>query len=651
MVLMSTYKKGNMNISRKNIAAKVLCAMALCLASASFESCKKYLDVTPENVGTIDYAFRNRNEAENYLFSCYSVLQGLANVINDPGFTTSAEIVYPNDLTERPINDIGFQLIRGTVQNISSPAINLWDGGFFIAIRRCNIMLENIDKPIDLSAEEKARWIAEVKFLKAYYHFYLARMYGPIPIYKENVSITAPIEEIRVKRQPVDSVFDYAVQLLDEAIPDLPVQIGNIQQELGRITKVIALSVKAEMLATQASPLFNGNPDYARFTNKDGEALFSQTADPAKWQRATEACKAAIDEALSLNMKLYTFIQPANLPNLTDSLRKVLTIQNAVTEKWDFNAEVIWALNPSFNYQTYCIPRLTAKAVENSTAAPSSFTVPMFTTDLFYTNNGVPINEDKTWDYAHRFDLQAGDNANRYYIKSGYTTVKNNFAREVRYYANIGFDGGVWFGNGVTDQNNPLYIEAKGADSKAGPKDRVRINMLAIWPKKLVNYLTVFNEGVQQASYRLPRIRLADMYLLYAECLNEVGGPSPEVYKYIDLVRQRAGLNGVVESWAQYSSAPAKPSTKEGLREIIHRERRIELCFEAKAGWDLRRWKEMLSVLANPVQGWSIFQKANANFYTLQTLFIPAMTVRDYFWPLSDAALSNNSNLVQTLYW
>ncbi|WP_346320673.1 RagB/SusD family nutrient uptake outer membrane protein [Chitinophaga sp. YIM B06452] len=645
-----------MNIHSTYIQTRITLILLLGLLCVSGESCKKYLDVTPENVGTIDYAFRNRNEAENYLFTCYNTLQGFSNVIYDPGFTTSAEIVYPNDLSERPINDIGFQLIRGTTQNISNPALNYWDGSnsgssIFQAIRRCNIMLENIDKPIDLSAEEKARWIAEVKFLKGYYHYFLARMYGPIPVYRVNQSITAPIEEIRVKREPVDSAFNYAVQMMDEAAADLPVQIGNTQQELGRITRLIALSVKAEILATQASPLFNGNPDYAGFKNKDGQTLFSATADPSKWQKAAEACKAAIDEAASLNMKLYTFIQPANIPNLNDSLRRVLTLQNAVTEKWDFNAEVIWALNPTFGYQSYCIPRLTNKAVENSTAAAGSFTVPLFTTDLFYSDNGVPINEDKTWDYARRFELQAGDNANRYFIKSGYMTVKNNFKREARYYANIGFDGGVWFGNGVTDQNNPLYIEAKGPDSKAGPKDRVRINMLAMWPKKLVNYLTVFNEGVQQAAYRLPRIRLADLYLLYAECLNEAGGPSQEAYQYIDLVRQRAGLKGVVESWQQYSASPSKPATKAGLREIIHRERRVELCFEGKAGWDLRRWKEMLTVLATPVQGWSIFQKTNTNFYTLQTLFIPAMTVRDYFWPLSDAALSNNPNLVQTLYW
>ncbi len=640
----------------KNRINSVLYAIAFCGALVTTQSCKKYLDVTPENVGTIDYAFRNRNEAENYLFTCYNNLQGFSNVVNDPGFTTSGEIVYPNDLSERPVSDIGFQLIRGTTQNISNPVLNYWDGqnggsSLFQAIRRCNIMLENINKPIDLTPDEKARWIAEAKFLKAYYHYYLLRMYGPVPIYKTNQNITATLEEIRVKRQPVDSVFSYIVQLLDEASADLPQQIGNVQQEMGRITRAIALSVKAEVLATQASPLYNGNPDYAKAKNKDGQVLFSATADPAKWKKAADACKAAIDEAVAQNAKLYTFIQPANLPVLVDSLKKVLTIQSAVTEKWDLNAEVIWALNGNFGYQTFCIPRLTAKSVENSTSAPSSFTVPFATTDLFYSRNGVPINEDKTWDYSHRFDLQTGDNPNKYYIKSGYVTIKNNFAREPRYYANIGFDGGVWYGNGVTDQNNPLYIEAKGPSSKAGPKDRVRINMLAIWPKKLVHYQTVFDNGVQQTSYRLPRTRLADLYLLYAECLNEASGPGSEVYKYIDMVRDRAGLKGVVDSWAQFSNAPSKPSTKDGLREIIHRERRIELCFEGKAGWDLRRWKEMLTVLATPVQGWSIFQPGNSAFYTLQTLFIPGLTVRDYFWPLSDAALSNNLNLVQTLYW
>src|SRR5690606_35009562 len=142
---------------------------------------------------------------------------------------------------------------------------------------------------------EKKRWVAEVKFLKAYYHFWLTRMYGPIPVVRENIPIASSPEEVRVKREPVDSAFNYIVQLLDEAAVDLPVVIQTEINELGRITKPIALSVKAEVLVTQASPLFNGNPDYAGFKDKDGQNLFPPTEDPQKWINAAEACRVAID--------------------------------------------------------------------------------------------------------------------------------------------------------------------------------------------------------------------------------------------------------------------------------------------------------------------------------------------------------------------
>src|SRR3954468_5116436 len=90
-------------------------------------SCKKYLNVTPDNVGTLEYAFRNRNEAENYLFTCYSTVQYLSNVALNAGFTGSAEIIYPNNLSEHPVFEGGFNMIRGT-QNVISPSLNYWDG-------------------------------------------------------------------------------------------------------------------------------------------------------------------------------------------------------------------------------------------------------------------------------------------------------------------------------------------------------------------------------------------------------------------------------------------------------------------------------------------------------------------------------------------
>lgn len=643
---MKTMKK----YSKYMLAAALVC---------SFFSCKKYLDITPDNLGTLDYAFRNRNEAENYLYSCYAYLQRSQNVASNPGFTTSSELIYSNSLDNyQGFDRTGFNLLRGT-QNTANPGLNAWDGNegsysFFRSIRICNTLLENIDKPVDLSENEKKRWIAETKFLKAYYHYVLFKMYGPIPLIKTNLSISASTDEVRIKRSTVDESVDYIVSLLDESIPDLPAVISNQSTELGRVTSIIALAVKAEVLATAASPLFNGNPDYVSFKDKDGVSLFPQVVDAQKWRKAADAAKAAITAAETQGIKLYTFAAPTTVGKLSDSLKRTLDVQNAVTERWELNSEVIWASNPAFSYQGNATPRLTANSAVNAFSNLSTFSAPIATQELFYTVNGVPINEDKTWDYAGRNTIAVGDNASRYYIKEGYETIKGHFARETRFYADLAFDGGIWFGNGRNNQDDPskplYHVSARGGGF-AAPSDNIRLNITGYWPKKLVSYASVYDDGFQQTPYRLPIIRLAGLYLLYAEALNEVNGPTAEVFTYIDKVRQRAGLQGVQTSWTNFSKSPAKFNTKDGLRQIIHQERRIELCFEGQSGWDLRRWKELQAVLSVPIQGWSIYNADAINYYRPTTQFIPAFGIKDYLWPIKSYALVVNPNLVQNPYW
>ncbi len=618
-------------------------------------SCKKYLDVAPENVGTIDYAFRNRNEAENYLFSCYATLQQLVYVPNNPGFTTSAEVVFPNNLKDNHgIDPTGFNLIRGT-QTSANPGLDYWSGKnsgqeIYTALRRCNTMLENIDQPVDLTETEKTRWIGEIKFLKAYYHYFLFRMYGPIVIADVNLPVNSLPQDVRLKRAPVDDVVNYIVKLLDEAIVDLPPAIGDQSKELGRITSVIALSVKAEVLTTAASPLFNGNPDYASLKNKDGQTLFNPAYDATKWDKAAAACLAAINACETAGMRLHTFIPTGQIPtNLTDSLRTVLTIETAVTEKWELNKEMIWALNPYFGYQGFATPRLTSKSLVNLFSNPSLWAVPIGEQELFYTDKGVPINEDKTWDYTGRYGIRTGDDANRFYIKNGYETIKGHFNREARFYADIAFDGGIYYGNGILDQNNPYYVRARGIPAFAGPN--VYVNITGYWPKKLVNYLSVYDDGFVAENFRLPVMRLGGLYLLYAEALNEQGKSYTEVVPYIDRVRARAGLKGVVESWSSYSRNASKYSSKDGMRQIIHQERRIELAFEAQAGWDLRRWKELQSVLSQPVQGWNLYEEDALSYYRPTTVFTPVFNVKNYLWPIRDQDLVINGNLVQNPGW
>ena len=69
-----------------------------------------------------------------------------------------------------------------------------------------------------------------------------------------------------LKRDKVETVVNYIVNLIDEATGDLPLKIQNEATEMGRLTQPAALAIKAKTLLLAASPLFNGNTDYAIFT-------------------------------------------------------------------------------------------------------------------------------------------------------------------------------------------------------------------------------------------------------------------------------------------------------------------------------------------------------------------------------------------------
>ncbi len=158
------------------------------------------------------------------------------------------------------------------------------------------------------------------------------------------------------------------------------------------------------------------------------------------------------------------------------------------------------------------------------------------------------------------------------------------------------------------------------------------------------------NFTVKQSYF--PIIRLGDLYLMYAEVLNETKStPDEEVYYYIDEVRKRAGLKGCVEAWRKYAVNPEKPLSQKGMREIIHRERLIELALEGKAFWDIRRWKEGLTRWNKPIKGWNIHGETAEDFYNPIVIQKCSFSTRDYLWPLKEYSMIINRNLCQNYGW
>lgn len=632
-----------------------------------FSACEKdFLNVVPDNIATIDLAFNNRATAERFLSTCYTYIPEHAHIEQNFSLLAGDEIWYYAENDFYMNNETSFRLAKG-MQNGTSPYLNYWEGGrgaphsLYVALRDCNIFLENLVSVPGLEEEERQRWLAEVKVLKAFYHFWLLRMYGPIPTIKTNIYVGASAEEAQVPRESVDDVVEYIVGLLDEVIESeaLPGIINYIYTEQGRMTLPIAKALKAKILVLAASPIFNGNIDFNELVDANGNHLVSQTYDPNKWILARDALLEAITTAESNGHMLYQFTDqlPIN-GDIDETIIQELSHRAGITDP--FNNEIVWAFEPAWtgDLQQWSQPRWTAdhQALFNYTKKSHAPTLNMVET--FYTNNGVPIDEDISWDYANRYDVTEtaeNDQYHTYYIENEYSTAKLHLFREPRFYSTIGFDGGKWFSLETTNIEELPYLNAK-AGAPSGKNGFEIYSITGYFAKKLVHYENIISlQGSTIKGYSFPIIRMADLYLNYAEALNETkDSPDAEVYEYIQRVRHRAGLDigsDLVSTWTQYSSNPGKPTTKEGMRDIIRQERMIELALEGHRYWDIRRWKLAGDYFSRPIRGWNIYRSDVEGFYEIENIFYRNFLVKDYLWPISQNELLRNPNLVQNPGW
>ncbi|MFV0606837.1 MAG: RagB/SusD family nutrient uptake outer membrane protein [Niabella sp.] len=607
-------------------------------------ACKKFLDIVPDNVATVESAFKLRNEAEKYLFTCYSYIPKNGDGWFNASLTTADEIWYPQ--SDQATWHAAFRIAQGQ-QNRSQPLFNEWAGNMkgasddsrawpfkiWSGIRQCNIFLENVsdlNKVRDITPYERERWLGEVEFLKAYYHYYMLRMYGPIPIIDKSVDANA--ETVFVKRQPVDSCVNWIANLLDSAAAKLPFKVADENSEMGRATQEMALAVKAKLLVMAASPLFNGNTEFASFTDKEGVHLFNATYDPQKWVLARDACKAAIDTAEFNGHALYTYKN--DVYNLSDTMKTQMNIRGAITTWW--NPEIIWGnSNSYFVNEALCMPPVERGTNFDRFSLQGVLAPPMKIIRQFYTKNGVPIEEDKTLNFTNPTELRTATTADRYYVEPNFITARLHYDREPRFYADIGFDGGIWYmkDSPSGSDENTYYLKAKNVEN-AGYGHFRNYSETGYFVKKLVNWESTTRGSTNPTwkQYPWPMIRLGDLYLLYAEALNEVQGGSALAVQYVDKIRERAGLEGVVASWTNYSNNPSKYTTQEGLRAIIQRERAIEMVFEGERLWDLKRWKTAVEVLNEDITGWNVFGKATTTFYQTRFVFDQTfITPRDYF--------------------
>ena len=626
---------------------------------AGLTSCNGFLNVVPnDGVATVDMAFDLRSTAQRYLATCYSYMPVDGNVASDPAMLTGDELW---DLVGRIVSNTSarvpntyFQIARG-LQTASKVYANDW-ASMYEGIRCCDILVENIDKVPDMTMQEKEQWKAEASFLKAYYHFNLVRKWGPVPVIRKSLPIDSDVETVRVYRENIDTCFNFILRLLDKAYKNLPLAVES-NDELGRITQPVCAALKAKVAVYAASPLFNGNEEMASLVDNQGRMLFpakSAEEKAERWRYAVTACEDAIRVCEQANIRLYNISDVSANYRLTDSLRQTLTLRNAFNNRW--NSEVIWgntqiqSSGDMLAFQQWTMPNMTDNA--HSTGGYRFIGVPLKIVDQFYTRNGLPMANDRDWDGVNPNALKTGGESTNYWMEEGYTSIASNFDREPRFYAFLGFDGGKWLGQ-LANYNDlkpedVLHIECRNGGHEGRSGGEVG-PVTGYFAKKLYPIHCNFTGTNQFTSYRYawPIIRLTDLYLLYAEAVNEAEGPngfhSDKMFEYLDAVRSRAGIPGVKAAWDSHSNSPGYYNTQYGLRNIIHRERLIELSFESQRYWDIRRWKEAPNEYSTG--------SAPEDYYVRKLIATQTFGLKDYFWPIYTYYLDRNPNLVQNLGW
>lgn len=176
----------------------------------------------------------------------------------------------------------------------------------------------------------------------------------------------------------------------------------------------------------------------------------------------------------------------------------------------------------------------------------------------------------------------------------------------------------------------------EGADASPNPN----ATKTGYYLRKFLNEDVNIQTGGSSSGHVIPLFRLAEIYLNYAEALNECDPTNPDIALYLNKVRNRASLPNV------------SALSQEQMRTVIQHERRVELAFEEHRSWDVRRWKIASSTLGAPLMGVQIERKPLGGYTYMpvkveQRVFQPKM----YWYPIPQSEVLKLKQWKQNNGW
>ena len=392
---------------------------------------------------------------------------------------------------------------------------------FWKAIRRTNIILDKIDEATIDDEEYKKQVSAEAKFIRAYNYFQLFQKYGGVPILDHLFSLD---ENLNVPRSSVEDVVNFIVKDCDEAIADLPSTYPSTHK--GRVTKLAAMALKSRTLLYAASKTFNTATPYINYGSNNNLICYTNY-DVNRWKKAADAAKQALDAAPDAGVSLIT--------------------DKGITKNYQYAWEI------SDNNEII----LAEKSKSNAWSVHFPWG-PMIPQSCGGFGGGVNV----TFNFVKMYEKKDGT-AQTWNMNGGVDLMKKYSELDPRFAQTITYQNQPW------NINNPILdLTEKGRDAC----------ITGNYAHKPVPYSVSTTIGVVPNGIIF---RLAEMYLNYAEALNEFyTTPPAEAYEAVNAIRQRSGMPPI----------PSNLSQSE-FRERVRRERTIELAFEGHRLYDIRRWE------------------------------------------------------------
>nr|WP_285947238.1 RagB/SusD family nutrient uptake outer membrane protein [Bacteroides intestinalis] len=527
-----------------------------------FSSCVDVLDIAPDGSLTMEEIVADPNKVGALLNSCYNnvPLKGYTSHhfetllvaasddgwSSDDGQNTRIAKIYNGvgNASSHPVRDMSGE----SSSNNGAYWAKSWN-----QIYLCNQFLEIIDNAAVNSEQERERYRAEARVLRAFFYSELVRWFGKIPVLETTVAFDADFSGL--KRLPVHEVVEFIIKDCDAGIAcaELPWRVTT-KSEAMRTTKALAWAIKSRMSLVAASPLFNEGNDY--------------------WEEAYQINAAALKALTENGYELFTTCTDIN----TYGDGKGAAFRQIVASAADYavtprDKETIWqhaktGTMGSIQHHIWHIGYIGC-GMDNTFKCATCPTQELV--DAFETLDGQPVlNLNKP--YLDERHLQPNYNINNTLYDPNNPYVN----RDPRLHETALCNGDqiVWDNGKIW--NVDIY-EGGRHHISLDPSDRTRSRTGYYHCKTVVPKMSATNQG---SLIPWKFFRLAEIYLNLAETAAE-SGHMAEAKAAADVVRDRVGM-------------PALPVglNKDELLLRIKNERRVELAWEEIRYFDLRRWQK-----------------------------------------------------------